>query len=352
MQVTFDDRTNDAVAGVVSTDYTYDPFGRISQVSQTQPDGGTKPRRRRSRPATASTRTGGSPACGTRSWPGRLKVSRSTTSTAPPRAATAGWPPFGSGPNCSGPPRAPTARTGSPPRNPATASPPPRRSTGPVDSSPPRRRQPSDVNPNATLFSEGYTYDDEGNLKSRSQQAVAEKFTYDALDHLSTATTSNTTTGAVYQTDSWTYDKLGNLTTSELRGDYTYGDPKKPTQVTKVTGGLFGTRAYGYDAVGNQTARPDGTIAYNDIDLPAPRAARPRHALRRQRRPHPTEAAGNGRATSRPGLYERQRYEHRAPAARVRRSHRGHPHLHRQAADVVATRQETSCAPTAWGCRD
>ncbi|MEV6282747.1 FG-GAP-like repeat-containing protein [Kribbella sp. NPDC051770] len=126
----------------------------------------------------------------------------------------------------------------------------------------------TDVHPSKVLFGEQYTYDDNGNLESRVQGPVTEKFTYDQLNRLAAGKTYDSATGAVFQTDDWHYDKLGSLTSSELRGTYTYGDPSRPTQVTKVTGGLFGTRAYGYDPVGNQTVRPDAKLTYNDRNLP------------------------------------------------------------------------------------
>jgi RHS repeat-associated protein len=125
-----------------------------------------------------------------------------------------------------------------------------------------------DISPNATLFAENYSYDDEGNLETRSQGGITERFTYDKMNRLATAKTFSATTGQVYQTDSWLYDKLGNITTSELRGTHTY-HPNRPHLATQVTGGLFGTRTYGYDAVGNQTIRPGATVTYNDLNLPA-----------------------------------------------------------------------------------
>jgi RHS repeat-associated protein len=70
------------------------------------------------------------------------------------------------------------------------------------------------------------------------------------------------------ESDTWAYDKLGNIISSKRRGTHTY-DPAKPYQAKSVTGGIFGNRSYGYDAVGNQTVRPDGTVTYNDLDLPA-----------------------------------------------------------------------------------
>ncbi|WP_369275848.1 FG-GAP-like repeat-containing protein [Streptomyces sp. R11] len=123
-----------------------------------------------------------------------------------------------------------------------------------------------DVNPGQDLFLETYDYDAEGNLSERSRDGVAEKFTYDPLGRLSITTL--VTPQATDKTDFFTYDKLGNITSSKRRGTYTY-DPAKPTQVTGVKGGLFGDRTYGYDAVGNQTVRPEGQVKYNDFNLPA-----------------------------------------------------------------------------------
>ncbi|WP_369276479.1 RHS repeat-associated core domain-containing protein [Streptomyces sp. R11] len=127
----------------------------------------------------------------------------------------------------------------------------------------------TDINPNTSLFAETYTYDDENNLKTRTQGPVTEEFTYDPLNRLATAKTRNPSTGQVFQTDDWHYDKLGNIISSELRGTYAYGNPARPHLVTQVSGGLFGTRTYGYDEVGNQTSRPGATVTYNDLNLPA-----------------------------------------------------------------------------------
>jgi RHS repeat-associated protein len=115
---------------------------------------------------------------------------------------------------------------------------------------------------NKVLWKQSYVYDTEGNLASRTDNSVTQAYTVDVLDRV----TKEKTNGV--QSDSFTYDTLGNLTDSTNRGTYTY-DSSKPTQVTKVTGGLFGTRSYGYDAVGDQTSRPDATLAFNDFHLPA-----------------------------------------------------------------------------------
>jgi RHS repeat-associated protein len=70
--------------------------------------------------------------------------------------------------------------------------------------------------------------------------------------------------------DRFTYDTLGNLSSSTRRGAYTF-DPAKPTQVIAVTGGVpdMGKRTYGYDFLGNQVSRPEGKVVYNDFNLPA-----------------------------------------------------------------------------------
>jgi RHS repeat-associated protein len=70
--------------------------------------------------------------------------------------------------------------------------------------------------------------------------------------------------------DGLAYDKLGNLSESKLRGTYTF-NALKPTQVMSATGGSVarGTRTYGYDYLGNQVERPDGSISFNDFNLPA-----------------------------------------------------------------------------------
>jgi RHS repeat-associated protein len=172
------------------------------------------------------------------------------------------------------------------------------------------------------LMAELYAYDSEGNLVSREridgQSDPAESFQYDPLDRLTAATHGTFDAPA----DTWTYDNLGNITSSLRRGTYSY-DPQRPTQVTAVTAGLFLTRSYGYDAVGNQTIRPEGSVLYNDFDLPA-RIASGRGDIaatflytgngERARKVTPA-----GTITYVPGLYERHRtaggVEHRLRVA-------------------------------------
>ncbi|WP_433023217.1 FG-GAP-like repeat-containing protein [Kribbella sp. CA-294648] len=139
------------------------------------------------------------------------------------------------------------------------------------------RTNVTDAEPSALLQAENYTYDDAGNLETRKRQdqgqaPVTELFGYDALNRVMKATVKHSPTPGgpevSFLGDSWGYDFLGNVTSSKRRGTYTY-DQNKPTQVTSITGGIFGNRTYGYDAIGRQTTRPGGTIAYNDLDLPS-----------------------------------------------------------------------------------
>ena len=207
------------------------------------------------------------------------------------------------------------------------------------------RTSTDDADPSRLLFSEVYSYDAAGNLRGRYKTReggaiLAEAFSYDALDRISDITlqypqecpaggctefapgTATTVTDpppplppipgdwVTVNSDSYTYDALGNIATSKRRGVFGY-DPARPTQVTSVTAGSTpGTRKYGYDAVGNQTSRPEGSVSYNDFNLPVTIAAArgdvtaaflyyPGGDRARKR-------TGAGTTTFVPGLYERQ----------------------------------------------
>ena len=116
-----------------------------------------------------------------------------------------------------------------------------------------------------------FSYDGEGNLSSRADalQAVTETFGYDALNRLKVSSTQSADP-SLNPDDSFTYDTLGNLTGSTRRGTYTF-EANKPTQVVAVTSGALGAgkRSYGYDYLGNQVSRPEGKVVYNDFNLPA-----------------------------------------------------------------------------------
>lgn len=218
------------------------------------------------------------------------------------------------------------------------------------------RTSTTDVQPSRQLLAESYGYDAEGNLRAREKTSdvgsqMAEKFEYDPLDRVTQtilqypdpcplggceSLTADKGASAVAdpgpppppgpgvstitkQTDDWSYDKLGNITSSKRRGNYTY-DQSKPTQLKTITGGVFGNRAFSYDAIGNQTGRPDGQVAYNDMNLPATISAATKGAPSSSFMYYPTgerarKTTSTGITTYVPGLYERQesgtRTEHR-----------------------------------------
>jgi RHS repeat-associated protein len=95
-----------------------------------------------------------------------------------------------------------------------------------------------------TLYTAGYTYDVAGRVRSMSQgtpSAQTSNYTYDDLNRLTGVS------GA--QSQSFTYDALGNVTSNSLVGSYTYGDAAHPHAVTKA-----GTTTLSYDADGNMIA--------------------------------------------------------------------------------------------------
>jgi RHS repeat-associated protein len=124
-----------------------------------------------------------------------------------------------------------------------------------------------------------YTYDSRLNVTSRqdwlqvSPAGVAtERFDYDALDRLTCAWFTTTPVGLVFQpggtgtvacTPHVEYHANGNIKLKSDVGTYAY-DPLHPHAVLTA-----GSATYAHDAVGNQTQRPDGTVAYTAFDLPA-----------------------------------------------------------------------------------
>ncbi|WP_165952459.1 RHS repeat-associated core domain-containing protein [Kribbella albertanoniae] len=210
----------------------------------------------------------------------------------------------------------------------------------------------ADSSPGKLLNSEVYTYDGAGNLTDRLRKddgliSFSESFAYDALDrvisayvppveacpqpescggpgnnsagqsgtHRKSRATAPGRTGAdvvfppTVLSDTWSYDKLGNIVSSKRRGAYTY-DSQKPTQVMSVTGGIFGDRAYGYDSVGNQITRPGTQVSYNDFDLPAkltPTSGEATTFLYYGTGERAQKTTATGSTTYLPGLYERHR---------------------------------------------
>ena len=122
----------------------------------------------------------------------------------------------------------------------------------------------------ATLQSLGYDYDDNLNVKTRSDSiaGVSEEFTYDALDRLHTWQEVGSYGWGV----TYSHDDIGNLTGRSLLGSQ--GETESLTfEHSGVNAGPHGvTRSawgtYGYDGKGNQTSSPEGTITYTAFNLP------------------------------------------------------------------------------------
>lgn len=107
----------------------------------------------------------------------------------------------------------------------------------------------------------GYTFDNVGNILSRTdylQANVAETFTYDNLDRL----TGSTVTGLAPK--SFTYNALGNITSKTGVGAYTYGTCNAgPHAVCQA-----GTASYTYDGNGNMVSGDGRNITYAPYNKP------------------------------------------------------------------------------------
>lgn len=114
-----------------------------------------------------------------------------------------------------------------------------------------------------------YTYDRLGNPLSRSDgnTNLAESFSYDALNRLTSATVSLSPTPLA---KTFTYDAVGNLTSKSDVGSYSYAPPGSPLPhaVMSVSGGTIST-TFTYDPNGNQTGGLNRTIAYTSYNKPA-----------------------------------------------------------------------------------
>lgn len=120
-----------------------------------------------------------------------------------------------------------------------------------------------------------YTWDSNGNLKSRSQamgaSTVIEEFGYDVVNRLRTATTTGLSSGT--RTLSYVYDAMGNMLTksdiSEAAG-MVYGTPELgPTRLQSVTQSGEILYNYVYDNKGNVTKRGSTSIAYTAANKPS-----------------------------------------------------------------------------------
>lgn len=122
------------------------------------------------------------------------------------------------------------------------------------------------------IQSSTYTYDSDGNItkvvdNSATNGAITVNYTYDGLNRLLTASSSNAASGTNYL-ETFTYDPVGNILTGPA-GTYTYGGGSAdtdPDAVTKITNGSTST-TFTYDNNGNLTNASSGftyTWDYNN----------------------------------------------------------------------------------------
>ncbi|WP_437811151.1 RHS repeat-associated core domain-containing protein [Sorangium sp. So ce1078] len=115
-----------------------------------------------------------------------------------------------------------------------------------------------------------YGYNDLLNLTRRTDslqpQNTTERFQYDALHRLTCAYFSEVESASAPCALRYDYAPNGNLTFKSDIGTLAYDDPSRPHA---ATGAELVTGSFAYDAVGNQIARPGGTmVRYTPFDLP------------------------------------------------------------------------------------
>ncbi len=126
-----------------------------------------------------------------------------------------------------------------------------------------------------------FEFDKVGNLTTRkdANQSLSETNLYDGLNRLKSSTVNSS--GAGIATQSHTYDDIGNIKTRSGVGTYTYGPTNKlPHAVASIALEAGGTRKYDYDANGNLTTQVQTdasgntvtaqgrTISYTSYDMP------------------------------------------------------------------------------------
>ncbi len=116
---------------------------------------------------------------------------------------------------------------------------------------------------NATVDQRSYTYDPNGNLKSRTDhiEAISESFSYDTINRLERVNRNNSTSLSM------TYDKLGNIKSrSDIVGSYQYsgGCNAGPHAVTQANG-----TSYCYNNIGQMTSSGDRIINYSPQGKPS-----------------------------------------------------------------------------------
>jgi RHS repeat-associated protein len=127
-----------------------------------------------------------------------------------------------------------------------------------------------------TIQCVSYQYDNDGNITQITDQSAASSsitvsYTYDNLNRLLVASSSNAASGGNYR-HVFTYDALGNILTGPA-GTYSYGGASyaDPDAVTSITLGTS-TKTFSYDQNGNLTNSSSGfhyTWDYNNRLLSA-----------------------------------------------------------------------------------
>jgi RHS repeat-associated protein len=121
---------------------------------------------------------------------------------------------------------------------------------------------------NAARLQEGYTYDELGNVRQRTQYWDAggfiEYFTYDTLNRLSTSRVQE----QAIQT--FGYDATGNIVSKTGTGTYTYptqGSSAVRPHAVQTVSSMSGT--FVYDDNGNLTNGGGRTVAWTSFDMPS-----------------------------------------------------------------------------------
>ncbi|HHJ36053.1 MAG TPA: hypothetical protein ENJ87_09845, partial [Gammaproteobacteria bacterium] len=116
----------------------------------------------------------------------------------------------------------------------------------------------------------GFQFDTAGNLVQRTNNALVEKFGYDKLHRVLSATTTGLASGT--RTINYNYDALGNIKSKSDVSDtngYHYAENGAGVHaVSRVVKGTVTTN-YGYDSKGNMVTRGDNTITYTVFNKPS-----------------------------------------------------------------------------------
>jgi RHS repeat-associated protein len=135
--------------------------------------------------------------------------------------------------------------------------------------------------PSSALAQFDYAYDALGNLTYRSDDlnSVFERYCYDSLNRLTTSATKATdpatcsATGAGITAKTIAYDQVGNITSKNDVGTYSYpsSGSARPHAISSITGTVNGVTnpSYTYDANGNMTVSAGRTVTYTAFNMAA-----------------------------------------------------------------------------------